>query len=83
MKRFVVAIACAAVLGSSAGCGRGERASTGLVKVGDHSWAVVASGPTFAEGLGANSGFVVGRDGDDLLIRNYEGHTYRYPDPVM
>ncbi len=26
--------------------------------------------------------YMVGRDGDDLLIRNYEGRTYRYPDPV-
>ena len=26
--------------------------------------------------------YVVGRDGDDLLLRNYEGQTYRYPDPV-
>ncbi len=25
---------------------------------------------------------VVGRDGDDVLIRNYEGNVYRYPDPV-
>jgi lysine 2,3-aminomutase len=24
---------------------------------------------------------VVGRDGDDLLLRNYEGKVYRYPDP--
>jgi lysine 2,3-aminomutase len=24
---------------------------------------------------------IVGRDGDDLLLRNYEGHVYRYPDP--
>ena len=24
---------------------------------------------------------VVGRDGDDLLIRNFEGKVYRYPDP--
>jgi len=24
---------------------------------------------------------VVGRDGDDLLLRNFEGDTYRYPDP--
>jgi lysine 2,3-aminomutase len=23
---------------------------------------------------------VVGRDGDDLLLKNYEGHIYRYPD---
>lgn len=25
--------------------------------------------------------YVVGRDGDDLLLRNFEGGTYRYPDP--
>ncbi len=26
--------------------------------------------------------YMVGRKGDDLLLRNYEGHIYRYPDPV-
>jgi lysine 2,3-aminomutase len=26
--------------------------------------------------------YVVGRDGDDLLLVNYEGRTFRYPDPV-
>jgi len=26
--------------------------------------------------------YVVGRDGDDLLLRNYEGKVFRYPDPV-
>jgi lysine 2,3-aminomutase len=25
---------------------------------------------------------VIGRDGDDILLRNYEGKTYRYPDVV-
>jgi lysine 2,3-aminomutase len=25
--------------------------------------------------------FVVGRDGDDLILRNFEGGLYRYPDP--
>ena len=25
--------------------------------------------------------YVVGRDGDDLILRNYEGTEYRYPDP--
>ncbi|MBI4083532.1 MAG: KamA family radical SAM protein [Candidatus Lambdaproteobacteria bacterium] len=25
--------------------------------------------------------YVAGRDGDDLLLRNYEGKLYRYPDP--
>ena len=24
---------------------------------------------------------VIGRDGDDLLLRNFEGQTFRYPDP--
>ncbi|MBX3441802.1 MAG: KamA family radical SAM protein [Planctomyces sp.] len=26
--------------------------------------------------------YLVGRDGDDVLLRNFEGKTYRYPDPV-
>jgi lysine 2,3-aminomutase len=26
--------------------------------------------------------YVVGRDGDDLLLRNFEGGVYRYPDPA-
>jgi lysine 2,3-aminomutase len=25
---------------------------------------------------------VVGRDGDDLLLKNYKGSIYRYPDPT-
>ena len=25
---------------------------------------------------------VVGREGDDLLLRNFEGKIYRYPDPA-
>jgi lysine 2,3-aminomutase len=25
---------------------------------------------------------VVGRDGDFLVLRNFEGKTYRYPDPL-
>jgi lysine 2,3-aminomutase len=25
--------------------------------------------------------YVLGRDGSDLVLRNYEGRTYRYPDP--
>ena len=24
--------------------------------------------------------YLVGRDGDDLLLRNFEGNVYRYPD---
>jgi lysine 2,3-aminomutase len=26
--------------------------------------------------------YVVGRDGDDLILQNFEGGTYRYPDPL-
>jgi lysine 2,3-aminomutase len=26
--------------------------------------------------------YLVGREGDDLVLRNYEGLTFRYPDPV-
>ena len=26
--------------------------------------------------------YVIGRDGDDLLLTNFEGGTYRYPDPL-
>ena len=26
--------------------------------------------------------YLVGRDGDDLLLRNFEGQEYRYPDPL-
>ncbi len=25
---------------------------------------------------------VIGRDGDDLILRNFEGNTFRYPDPM-
>jgi lysine 2,3-aminomutase len=25
---------------------------------------------------------IVGRDGDDLILKNFEGNSYRYPDPV-
>jgi lysine 2,3-aminomutase len=26
--------------------------------------------------------YVAGREGDFLLLRNYEGQVFRYPDPV-
>jgi lysine 2,3-aminomutase len=25
---------------------------------------------------------LVGRDGDDLMLRNFEGRIFRYPDPL-
>ena len=26
--------------------------------------------------------YMLGRDGDDILLRSYDGGTYRYPDPL-
>jgi lysine 2,3-aminomutase len=26
--------------------------------------------------------YLVGRDGNDVILRNFEGKTYRYPDPL-
>ena len=26
--------------------------------------------------------YMVGRDGDDIILRNYEGELFRYPDPL-
>ncbi|HOA53317.1 MAG TPA: hypothetical protein PKI05_13770, partial [Thermogutta sp.] len=26
--------------------------------------------------------YVVGREGDELILRNYEGAIFRYPDPL-
>jgi lysine 2,3-aminomutase len=27
--------------------------------------------------------YITGRDGNDLLLRNFEGQNYRYPDPSL
>jgi lysine 2,3-aminomutase len=26
--------------------------------------------------------YMVGREGDELVLRNYQGRTFRYPDPI-
>ena len=53
------------------GCGKKNVDATGLVKLTDRVYAMVASGPTAAEGLGANSGFVVGDDGVLVIDSRY------------
>ncbi|MBN1884289.1 MAG: MBL fold metallo-hydrolase [Candidatus Krumholzibacteriota bacterium] len=58
MTRRAIALALA-ILPVLAGCGR-ESGGPGLVRVSEHVYAMVADGPSAAEGLGANSGFVVG-----------------------
>ena len=63
MKRPIVAALAVALLALAGGCGRKtDLARPGLVQVGKHTWAMIATGPSSVEGLGANAGFVVGRD---------------------
>lgn len=45
------------------GCGGPDLDRTGLVRITDHVHAFIAPGPSAEEGLGANSGFVVGSRG--------------------
>ncbi len=54
-----------------AGCGAPDLEKTGLVKISDRVYAFVAVGPAAAEGLGANSGFVVGDDGVLVVDSRY------------
>ena len=70
MKRSIVFLALAAVA-AGAGCERKDLGRTGLVNVGKHTWAMIASGPSSVEGLGANSGFVVGTDGVLVVDARY------------
>ena len=60
--RFAIILPAVALL--CIGCGGGpDLDRTGLVQVTDHVHAFIAPGPTTDEGLGANSGFVVGSRG--------------------
>lgn len=60
--KHVIILAVIVLLGG--GCGGGpDLDRTGLVRVTDHVYAFVAPGATTEDGLGANSGFVVGSDG--------------------
>ena len=71
MKRPLIIVIVAAALLAVAGCGKKDFGTTGLVKLTDHVYAMIATGPTAAEGLGANSGFVVGRDGVLVIDTRY------------
>jgi cyclase len=73
MKRLPALILPLVLLGALvvAGCGKKNLDATGLVKLTDRVYAMVASGPTAAEGLGANSGFVVGNDGVLVVDSRY------------
>jgi cyclase len=63
MFRTLITLVCAGTLFISACGGRPGLGRTGLVKVTDHVYAFIAAGPELEEGLGANSGFIVGSRG--------------------
>ncbi|MGD1048634.1 MAG: MBL fold metallo-hydrolase [Candidatus Krumholzibacteriaceae bacterium] len=71
MKRPLAVFALAAALATLSACGKPDVDKTGLVKLSDHVYAMIATGPTASEGLGANSGFVVGRDGVLVIDTRY------------
>ena len=57
--RWILAAALTAML--AAGCSRqNDIGGTGLVRLDEKVYALIAYGPSSTEGLGANSGFVVG-----------------------
>ncbi len=42
----------------------------------------VIDGPGGGGKIPLSPNYVLGRDGDDIIIRNFEGKTFRYPDPA-
>jgi len=58
--RIFVLFFIISILFSLGGCSDGDIEKKGLVKLSEHCYAYIAGGPSSSEGLGANSGFVVG-----------------------
>jgi len=71
MKRRLVLSALLGFVFTLSGCEKRDIDRTGLVKLTDRVYAMIALGPTGVEGLGANSGFVVGRDGVLVIDTRY------------
>jgi len=71
MKRLLALFAFLPLALAFNGCERKDVGGTGLVKLTDRVYAMIANGPTAVEGLGANSGFVVGRDGVLVVDSRY------------
>ena len=71
MKRRFVLSALLGFVFVFHGCEKKGIDGTGLVKLADRVYAMIASGPTGVEGLGANSGFVVGRNGVLVIDTRY------------
>ncbi len=72
--RVVVYCAVLCVFLSGAGCSQPDIDGTGLVKVSGHVYAFIAPGPSAWEGLGANSGFVVGSEAVLVVDSRYTPH---------
>lgn len=70
IKRVTAAVVLIGALACS-GCGERNLERSGLVKLSDRVYAMIATGPTAAEGLGANSGFVVGNDAVLVIDSRY------------
>ncbi len=59
VNRWIIAAALAAAIAT--GCSRqADISGTGLIRLDERVYAWIAPGPSSAEGLGANSGFIVG-----------------------
>jgi len=74
--RFMAAAALAAVI--AAGCSRqADIGGKGLVRLDERVYALIAPGPSSAEGLGANSGFVVGDESVLVIDSRFTNHHAR------
>ena len=71
MKRMFALCVVAALLAAVSSCGKKSVDGTGLVKLSKNVYAMIATGPTAVEGLGANAGFVVGRDAVLVIDTRY------------
>lgn len=73
-NRWIIAAALSAAI--AAGCSRqADISGTGLVRLDDRVYAWIASGPSSSEGLGANSGFIVG---DESVLVVDSRFTYNH-----
>ncbi len=71
MKIRILLLTLLSLLIFSLGCSRIEIDQTGLVRVSNGVYAFIAAGPSAAEGLGTNSGFVVGKEAVLVIDSRY------------